>query len=365
MVTDAPETPLARRFAAELRAAAGGRSRIRQEAYLVAFARAEPALATSPLRRERLRAAIEELVAAGVVVASRSEDRTERPPLPRFLLVSETLDEPASRVAARYPWRPELAWAARLPLRRSELELLVAINAYLRDRPSSGQVVPLGERSLALTGDEKRLDGLERNKRLFGPGRVTLNLLRARRVAPPFAWRRVGDGPVALVVENQATFRSVCDALPAGSPVGLVVFGSGAHFAASVAYLAELPGDVGLDLRIHHIRYFGDLDRRGLEIPIAADLTAREAGLPPVRPAVGLWARLLARGRLARSATVRPEVAGRICAWLPESLAATAADVLMSGHRLAQEAVGVELLRGDPSWADWPQLGPPVEGPST
>jgi hypothetical protein len=32
---------------------------------------------------------------------------------------------------------------------------------------------------------------------------------------------------------------------------------------------------------------------------------------------------------------------------------------------LAQEAVGVEQLRGDPSWADWPQLGPPVDGPST
>jgi hypothetical protein len=359
MATDARETALAGRFAAELRAWAGGRARVRQDEYRVAFARAEPAMATSPFRRERLRAAIEELVATGVVVASRTEDRDELPPLPRFLVVAETSDEPASREAARYPWRPELVWAAHLPLRRSEFELLVAVNGYLRDRPPSGPVVPLAERSLALTGDEKRLNGLVRNKRLFGEGRLTLDVLRARLAPPPFAWRRVGEGPVALVVENQATFRSVCDALPAGSPVGLVVFGSGAHFVASVAYLAELPADAGIDLQVREIRYFGDLDRRGLEIPIAADATAREAGLPAVRPAVGLWAALLASGRPASGAPVPAEVAERICAWLPASLAGRAAEVLVSGRRLAQEAVGTELLLADRSWADWTGLGPP------
>jgi hypothetical protein len=96
-----------------------------------------------------------------------------------------------------------------------------------------------------------------------------------------------------------------------------------------------------------------------LEIPIAADATAREAGLPAVRPAVGLWAALLASGRPASGAPVPAEVAERICAWLPASLAGRAAEVLVSGRRLAQEAVGTELLLADRSWADWTGLGPP------
>src|SRR5206468_7030643 len=142
--------------------------------------------------------------------------------------------------------------------------------------------------SLELFRDEKRLDTLRRNRRLFAPGRLSLEVLRARLYAPPFAYRRVGQGRVALVLENVATYHSALGAVPADGPVGLVIFGAGGNFSASVCYLAELATE-GPAAWIREIRYFGDLDRRGLEIPIAADAAAREAGLPAVRPAVGLW----------------------------------------------------------------------------
>jgi hypothetical protein len=359
-LTTAADTPLARRFAAALAFAEPSRARISRAGYTAAFLAAEPALATSPDRRRRLAAAIEELAAAGVVVVAKSLDRSEWPPVPRFIVLLErTPDPPVGQAAAAYAWRPELAWAARLPLRRSEFEALQAIQVFLRDRASDAPIVPAGERSLELFGDEKRLDALRHNRRLFGEGRLSLEMIRARHFAPPFAYRRVGDGPVALVLENVATYHSVLAAVPADSPIGLVIFGAGGNFAASVAYLAELAAE-GPAESIREIRYFGDLDRRGLEMPAAADAAAREAGLPPVRAAIGLWALLLRNGRPAPAPKVPNDIAERINAWLPASLRPAAAEVLVGGARYAQEAVGTEMLAADGAWATWAGLGPPA-----
>src|SRR5207247_10431661 len=181
--------PRAQRFAAALAEVEMERARISRVGYSAAFLAAEPALTTSPERRERLAAAIDELVEAGVVLASKTLERAERPPLPQFLVLLErTRDPPVGRAAAAYPWRPELAWAARLPLRRSEFEALQQIQAFLRERGDDGPIVPSGERSLELFGDEKRLDALQRNRRLFAPGRLSLELPRARAFAPRFAY---------------------------------------------------------------------------------------------------------------------------------------------------------------------------------
>jgi hypothetical protein len=353
------ETPLARRFAEALAQTDLGRARIGVESYTAAFLAAEPSLVTSPERRARLAAAIQELVEVGRVRVSRALDRTELPPLPRFILLPGRAVDPAVGMeAAAYPWRPELAWAARLPLRRSEFDALRAIQVFLRDQVTDAAVVPAGERSLELFGDEKRLDNLRRNRRLFAPGRLSMEMLRARSYAPPFAYRRVGVGPVALVLENVTTYHSVLANLPGDSPVGLVVFGAGGNFGASVCYLLELMAD-GVASAIREIRYFGDLDRRGLEIPVAAGAAAREVGLPAVRPAIGLWSRLLREGRPGPQAPLDAPTAARLVAWLPSSLRAAARDRLISGVRLAQEAVGTKALSRDRKWCTWAELGPP------
>ena len=359
MMPSTLETPLARRFAIALADAEPGRVRIQIERYTAAFLVAEPGFATSPDRRVRLRAAIEELIEASVIAVSRAVDRSELPPLPRFIVpLNRFIDPPVHREAAAYAWRPELAWAARLPLRRSEFDALRAIQRFLRDQGAEARIVPTGERSFELFRDEKRLDILRRNRRLFGPGRLSLETLRARAFAPPFAYRRIGQGPVALVLENVATYYSTLSTVSADSPVGLVVFGAGASFAASVCYLAEL-AEEGPAALIRQIRYFGDLDRRGLEIAIASDAAARQAGLPAVRPAVSLWSKLLQVGRRAVHPPVDPDTADRLTAWLPLSLRASARDVLVSGARLAQEAVGIKMLSTEPTWCTWAELGPP------
>ena len=120
------------------------------------------------------------------------------------------------------------------------------------------------------------------------------------------------------------------------------------------------PGDRGgSDLRVGD-RAAGDIARRGLEIPIAADAAAREVGLPAVRPAVALWETLLRFGRRVAHHPVDSQTAEPLIEWLPATLRFSARDVLVSGFRLAQEAVGTKLLAQDSTWATWAGLGPPA-----
>jgi hypothetical protein len=353
---DKPSPQLAR-FVTRLEAYTPGRHRIPLAAYTAAFLAVEPAIATDPDRRTRLWAALTELIAIGVIRWSHKVDRTELPALPCFLvLLTRIVDPPVDPEAARFPWRPELVWARRLPLRRSEFDALKAIQLFLRDRAASAPMAPLGERSLQIFGDEKKLDGLRKNRRLFAPGRLSLDSLKAKAYAPPFAYRKVGEGPVALVLENVATYHSVLALLRVDSPVGLVIFGGGTNFVASVAYLAELAAD-GVASQIRHIRYFGDLDRAGLQIPMAADRVARELGLPPVLPAVDLWTRLVRQGTPGKDDPVGVDTARQVVRWLPEPLRANAATILTAGRRIAQESVGTEELMKDGVWASSTGLG--------
>jgi hypothetical protein len=95
--------------------------------------------------------------------------------------------------------------------------------------------------------------------------------------------------------------------------------------------------------------YFGDLDVRGLEIAAAASTTAESLGLTPVRPSVDVYMLLLTHGRPSR-ALKRAPTADRVAdavAWLPPRVRTPVTELLVTGHRMAQEAVGMDVL------ADW------------
>jgi len=96
---------------------------------------------------------------------------------------------------------------AKRRLSRAELHFLTAVNSWLpQARPSI--VVPMRERSWQLVGDDRALEGM-RSGRLFGPGRLTLEILRCRSSWPPVHERVFGGGRW-LVVENWSTFESLC-----------------------------------------------------------------------------------------------------------------------------------------------------------
>jgi len=294
---------------------------------------AEPESAGSVDRRRLLAEAVAELVAAGVVTRSVGDDGG-LPPLPLHVdRVPAPTPPPARRSVL---WHPELSWAAERPLTARQQELLEAVNGWLFKGGTRASEVPLRERALQVTGNEKAFDG-------GLVGGLTLAVLRARRVVLPLYARAIGDGPVCLVVENSDTFESLWRVLARDpGPVGRVAWGAGNGFASSVLSLSDDPPGA--------IRYFGDLDEAGLRIPAGASALAVAHGLPPVRAATGLYTALLDHGR---EAPAQPTGRARdLVAWLDAEHRDRAGELLAAGRRLAQEAVGADVLAAGDGWRD-------------
>jgi hypothetical protein len=314
---------------------------------------ADPASRGSTNRRHLLATAIEELADAGVLrlPSQRSYDRTELPALPHFVTVP--LGTPVQQPRHHTVWHPALSWVPDTRLTPAQRSALERVNRWLHGNRDE-LVVPVRERSLEIFDDEKAIDRLQTTG-LFGAERLTFDLLRVYRAVPRLHVEPVGPGGVLLIVENSDTFDSLCRAL-ARRPgrVGLVGWGAGGAFEASVRSIGRL------DRLVTGVRYFGDLDERGLRIPASASLVATADGLPAVCPATGLYTALLRLGRpqpvRSRSGAARPGLpatrADELVRWLEPSQRDLAVQLLRAGRRLAQEAVGLaHLLRSD----DWRQ----------
>jgi hypothetical protein len=336
--------PLSARAAGvALRLAQWPRQRVRLVELWRIFDEVDPASRTDARRRGLLADTLAELAEAGRLrlPGSRSFDRTERPPLPRFVSLSSDL--PAAAPTRPVVWHPHLAWAPDTRLTPAQRTVLEQVNRWLHSQRDP-LVVPMRERSVEIFGHEKTLERLVATG-LFAPGRLTLDLLRCRRVAPRFVIEPVGPGDLLLVVENSDTFDSLVRALreTTGHRVGSVGWGAGTAFEASVL---SVPRE-----SVAEVRYFGDLDEKGLQVPTNAAALARREGLPPPRPATGLYAALL---RLAVPQPGQRKVplvaAGPLTVWLAPEHRDRAAALLLAGERLAQEAVGLAyLLR----YRDW------------
>jgi Uncharacterized protein conserved in bacteria C-term(DUF2220) len=304
----------------------------------------DPATRTFLHRRQLLADTLAELTAARLIQlpAQASYDRTEHPALPRFI----TLPRPdrAQPLATPIVWHPALSWAAETATAATHRPALEKINRWLFTNRGT-LTVPLRERSLEILGDEKALDRLCTTS-LFGPDRLTLDLLRARRVTPPIHTTRVGDGPILLVVENSDTFDSLRTVLTANpGRVGLVGWGAGAAFEASVLSISAIREPVS------DIAYFGDLDGKGLKIPVSADRLATTYGLPRVRPATGLYTALQHAGIAQRGQPpLNADAAAQLCRWLDRQHRHWASMALTGGTRIAQEAVGLAYLTDHDDW---------------
>ncbi|MEV6829271.1 Wadjet anti-phage system protein JetD domain-containing protein [Amycolatopsis sp. NPDC051102] len=306
---------------------------------------ADPAGRSTPGRRSVLADVIAELDHAGLVqpAGARSWDRSQKPHLPRF--VGRLTSKPP-KPGARMVWHHRLAWveeARPSPAQRAHLE---SLNTWLHEHDHEDlPVIPHRERSVKIFGNEKVTDKLM-GTALFGDGRLSLDLLRARRVAPGFIMESVGDGPILLMVENSDTFDSLVSALRREpGNVGLVGWGAGGAFEQSVLSISRLTPTV------REVRYFGDLDAKGLQIPANAAAVAAREHLPAVKPAIGLYAAMF---RYARpqpgQARLAAATAHAVAAWLPLDLQNRAAEHLIRGTRLAQEEVGITELIADHGW---------------
>jgi hypothetical protein len=292
--------------------AAWPRRRIRLDELWKVLDEVEPATRTDSRRRRILDGLIAELAAAGEVElpAARSYERTEMPALPRFLSLRREAIAPE---APRRPavWHPSLSWVPTSRLAPSQLERLERVNDWLQASRDPLKV-PSRERSVEIFGDEKALDRLIGGA-LFAPGRLSLELLRCRRVVPRLHCEAVGEGSTLLIVENSDTFDSLVAVLRERNNhrVGLAGWGAGTGFEASVLSIADL------GQAIAEVSYFRDLDENGLRIPADASLIAESAGLPAVRPATGLYSAMFAQGNPQLGQRRGPlDTAASLVAWL-------------------------------------------------
>jgi hypothetical protein len=243
------------------------------------------------------------------------------------------------------PLRDELAaWAATLRLSATQRELLLAVNDWLR-RTNGGDVpvAAAAERAYELIRDEKAFDSTppRGGAQLWGPGRLTFQLLRCERLPTPLTWEPVtptGTRPGPIVcVENHATFRTMLRYLrdqprPRWAAVAWVQ-------GRNTAPLESLPG---LPFRVTRLDYLGDLDAAGLAIAATACATTETVGIP-AGPAAPLWALLIDQSpRADRKAPAAN--ACQLTAWLPAEIRKRAAELLRSGQAIPQEALRYDVL---------------------
>ena len=275
--------------------------------------------------------------------------------LPKFVLLHQSPPERDTRRPVDVGLRRELDWAAGLPLSTAQRNVVEAVNQWLRAGGDAAPWVTTRERAYQLLADEKAFDGVtpRGGKTLWQPERLTFDLLRCHRARIPLTWEPVDPtagsdtGPL-LIVENEATYYSALQALrhigPAPGRYIAVAYTVGNQAATRLAALPQLP------IRPTWAGYLGDLDLAGLKIAGDATRTCHLHGVP-TGPADALWRMLVDQPDRPADKAATPSAALAATAWLPDDIAADAAELLAAGRRIPQEALRYDLLASDPHWA--------------
>lgn len=334
------------RFVAELKAVAAQRTRVDLGDVWLVFGRLFVDDARAVDARQRLADLISASDESGLLQPSVSTDKLVPTPLPRFVTLID--QRPASAARRPVPWVTALGWASTVELGAVQYDVLDKVNRWLRDGGADSAIVPAEERSLELFDDEKAIAGhIGGAMTLWGPGRLSPELLRFENVPMPYAYRSVGNGRHLLMVENTATFRTCTRLLSAekGHPYCAVSFGQGSWAPKTVPAALDHPTP------IDELHYFGDLDVRGLEITREVVSVAEAVGLRAQAHA-SLWSIMLAQDPAGPAKG--PEVFDpAIVDVLPVQLRGPATAVLRERRRIPQERAGYDLLSRTPRWWDW------------
>ncbi len=330
----------AQRFWQALVTAHPRRTQFGLEQLLVSFRRALPHRQGDTDARSVLARLLVELEEAGALRQPqqknrRAYDHSERTPLPKHIV---RLDRPRSAQKETVVWRPELAFARDLGF--SLRDELLAIQEWLRNGGASALPVALRERSVEIFGDEKRLDALL-GTQLFAGGRLTLDLLRCYLPSVPIHLIAIPADNTSrplLVVENHTTFDTLCRWNVNHRGYAGVAFGAGSAFVAACESLRSCLAASGCS---GEVLYFGDLDPKGLWIPVRA---AQAAGIE-VRADESLYTRLLSKAKKYRALPhAQFSFEPSLLNWLPPGLREETAKHFSAGRRLPQEILSLHDL---------------------
>lgn len=316
---------------------------VRLETVWSAFVDSYCDLPPGPERRRWLAAVLEELSQEGEVRLpvphGKQWDRTSTVALPTAITMV-ALDEGVANKSdwRNYPWHPRLHWIFELrALMQDQVAFLKRVHAGLVagwfDEPECFKY-----RSLQLTGDEKRLEELHRGI-LFGPGRLTLEMLACEPESLPLASEQFSAAPTLLIFENAAPFMLARKVLTgcARSAFGRLAYGAGKQVLKAARYLPMV------EPAITDIQYVGDLDAEGVSIGAEFQRLSQEI---PVRPATRFHQAMLTSAAALESPGGWALQGGREQAESPAALTFLAPEIreqvggmIRNGHRIPEEAL--------------------------
>jgi hypothetical protein len=326
-------------------------TRIRAEALWSVLARVFPHRASGPAERHLLLKALMSLEARGSIrLPPRSGKRWDRsmdPPVPTSVDVVRDRADAAAFPWRTFPWHPALNWIGQCrSLSPSQIDFLRRVHEGLVNRTFC-EPAPVKYRSLQLTGDEKMLASLVTTA-LFGPSRLTFDLLGCLPDAVPLAWEIVGDGGRMVIFENAGPFavaRRVLGELQS-RPYDLIAYGGGRSVVAGLGYLLTI------DRQLESMHYVGDIDEVGLDIAWNARACAARLGLPPLQPATEIHRQMLAAASAfghgdGWPARVRlPEVnRARLLDTVAPDVRLHVERIVRAGQRIPEEVLGPTELR--------------------
>jgi len=257
------------------------RTAVRLSEIWSSFAAAFKDLPEGPQRRLWLLTVLEELELTGRITLpvrhGKQWDRASDIPLPMIVRLVRDRVTVAAFDWKSHPWHPKLQWVLeRRHISAEDVEFLLRVNQGLIEGWFSEQE-PFKFRSLQLTGDEKRLTRLACSA-LFGPGKLSLDLLGCEKEVLPLAIARITAEPVMLLFENAASFMVARAVMLEASTarIGCLGYGAGNQVLKSVRYLAMV------EPPLREVLYVGDLDGEGIQI---ASLLSRASRDVPIRPA--------------------------------------------------------------------------------
>lgn len=327
----------------------GDRRTVRDTEVWIAFTAAYSDLPSGPERRLWLLAALEELAARGAIQLpvrhGKQWDRTSEIVLPTAVSLASTVADGSARIRWRqFPWHPQLQWVFQLrTLVADQISFLMRVNEGLVEGWFA-QPECFKYRSLQLTGDEKRLETLRKGT-LFGPGRLTLEMLGCQPEALPLAMEHLSSEPTMLIFENAAPFM-LARTLASGTVhprVGRLAYGAGKQVLKAVDCFSMIQP------AITEILYVGDLDGEGIQIASAVNRASKEV---PVRPATQFHLAMFeaAASLGAPNGWPAKDKEPAICSeaafdFLENEVRGRAVQLVTSGRRIPEEVVSHSLMR--------------------
>jgi hypothetical protein len=323
---------------------AGGRLRVEQELLWRALQAVHPEQTVTIAARGILRDLLDQLFLSGFAEPPKGRegwDESALPIVPRWIRLCRSSVDRKGQNLKTIPWAPELRFLTTIRTSVPPEDLLKLQRFFAVDGRTL-PIVPIKERSAQIFDDEKRLDSLYANTNLFHPGHLTLKQLRCFCVAEPLGWKR-GCSPEAplIIVENVATWHSYCRWDEAAPQFSAVVYGAGNRFIDGVVFIQDIYREIG---GVRPIRYFGDLDANGLNIPLSANKRAAEIGLPDIEPHRESYRWLLELSDATVAETGADLLEKSACEWL-QDLAEGAWAILSANRRIAQERIGWHFLQ--------------------